>query len=390
MRAVIYARYSSENQREASIEDQIEICRRYIVQQGWTHTQTYDDRAASGASTRLRPGFQRMLADAEAGRFDVLVCESIDRLGRKLADVADLFDRLSFHGVRVHATSIGLVTQMHIGIMGTMAQMMLADLREKTRRGQLGRARTGRIPGGLAYGYDVVPPPSGSHEAGERRINPAEAVIVRRIFHDYAAGKSPRHIARDLNTEGVPGPGGRTWGDTTIRGQMDRGTGILNNTLYIGRLSWNRCSYVKDPRTGKRVARVNAAVEREAVEVPELRIIDQELWERVHARQAAVQFAVGRNADGNPLNRAHRRQFLLSGLLTCGCCGGGYTIMAKDRYGCATHRIKGTCSNTTTILRQRIEARVLRGLKDHLLAPELDSSKNLAPVTADLIPSSCG
>ena len=64
--------------------------------------------------------------------------------------------------------------------------------------------------------------------------------------------------------------------------------------------------------------------------------------------------------------------------------------MAKDRYGCATHRIKGTCSNTTTILRQRIEARVLRGLKDHLLAPELDSSKNLAPVTADLIPSSCG
>ena len=131
MRAVIYARYSSENQREASIEDQIEICRRYIAQQGWTHTQTYDDRAASGASTRLRPGFQRMLADAEAGRFDVLVCEAIDRLGRKLADVADLFDRLSFRGVRVRATSIGLVTQMHIGIMGTMAQMMLADLREK-------------------------------------------------------------------------------------------------------------------------------------------------------------------------------------------------------------------------------------------------------------------
>jgi hypothetical protein len=312
-----------------------------------------------------------MLADAEAGRFDVLVCESIDRLGRKLADVADLFDRLSFRGIRVHATSIGLVTQMHIGIMGTMAQMMLADLREKTRRGQLGRARNGHIPGGLAYGYEVVPSASGSHEAGERRIKQDEAVVVRQIFREYAGGKSPRHIARDLNTEGVPGPGGRPWGDTTIRGQMDRGTGILNNTLYIGRLSWNRCSYVKDPRTGKRVARINAMVEREIVELPKLRIVDQELWERVRGRQVEMQFAVGRDADGNPLNRAHRRQFLLSGLLTCGCCGGGYTIMAKDRYGCATHRIKGTCDNTATILRQRIEARVLTGLKDRLLAPEL-------------------
>ena len=71
-----------------------------------------------------------------------------------------------------------------------------------------------------------------------------EAAIVQRIFEDYAAGKSPRQIAHELNAEGVPGPGGRVWGDTTIRGQVDRGTGILNNTLYVGRLSWNRCSYV--------------------------------------------------------------------------------------------------------------------------------------------------
>lgn len=158
MRAVIYARYSSDNQREASLADQVEVCRRYIERQGWTVTGTYDDAAISGASSRLRPGFQRLLAEAEARRFDVVVCEAIDRLGRKLADVADLYDRLSFAGVQIHAVSIGHVTQMHIGIMGTMAQMTLADLREKTRRGQLGRARAGRIPGGLAYGYEVVPP----------------------------------------------------------------------------------------------------------------------------------------------------------------------------------------------------------------------------------------
>jgi len=71
------------------------------------------------------------------------------------------------------------------------------------------------------------------------------------------------------------------------------------------------------------------------------------------------------------LNRTHRPHFLLSGLLTCGVCGGGYTIVARDRYGCATRRGKGTCANDRTISRQRIETRVLSGLKDRLLAPDL-------------------
>ena len=342
----------------------------------WTVSEVYEDPATSGAS-RFRPGFQRLLADADAAQFDVLVAESIDRLGRKLSDVADLYDRLTFARVQIHTTSQGAITQMHIGIMGTMAQMMLAETGEKVRRGQLGRARAGRIPGGLAYGYEVVPPAPGAKEAGERRIIPEQAAIVRRIFGDYAAGKSPRHIARDLNAEGVPGPDGRPWIDTTIRGQADRGTGLLNNTLYVGRLSWNRCSYVKNPRTGRKVAHVNPREQWEEVEVPELRIIDDALWEQTKARQGVVRAEMGKDAGfggsagGNALNRAHRRQFLLSGLLVCGCCGGGYTIMAQHRYGCATWRGKGTCDNGRTIARQRIEARVLGALKDRLLTPDL-------------------
>ena len=370
LRAVIYARYSSENQREASIADQVEVCRRYIERQGWRLVDTFDDAALSGAS-RFRPGLVRLGSEAEAGRFDVVVCEAIDRLGRKLADVADLFDRLTFRRIEVHAVSIGKLTQMHVGIMGTMAQMTLADLRDKTRRGQLGRARAGRIPGGLAYGYAVVTPQVGSREAGERRIEPAEAEVVRRIFRDYAAGRSARYIARDLNAGGVPGPGGRPWIDTTIRGQADRGTGLLNNTLYVGRLSWNRCSYVKDPRTGKRVAQVNDRSQWEEVEIPELRILDQAVWDATKARQATTQFEIGRSGVGNALNRAHRQRFLLSGLLTCGVCGGGYTVIGRDRYGCATRRGKGVCSNGHTITRQRIETRVLDGLKHRLLAPDL-------------------
>ena len=369
LRAVIYARYSSENQREASIDDQIEICRRYIDQQGWTLTGTYDDRAMSGASA-MRAVFVRLTTDARAGMFDIVVCEAIDRLSRKLADIATLYDQFAFDRVQIHATSIGLVTQMHVGVMGMMAQMFLSDLRDKTRRGQLGRARAGRIPGGLAYGYDVVLPAPGVREAGERRIRPDEAAVVERIFRDYAAGKSPRQIAHALNAEGVPGPGRRPWIDTTIRGQVDRGTGILNNTLYIGRLSWNRCSYVKDPRTGKRVARVNAPDQYEQVEIPDLRIVGDELWQQVKARQAEVRLEM-HDADGNVLNGTHRREFLLSGLLTCGCCGGGYTVIGRDRYGCATRRGKGTCGNGRTITRQHLETRVLAALGSRMLTPEL-------------------
>lgn len=190
MRAVIYARYSSDNQREASIEDQLEVCRRYINRQGWKFVHDYKDRALSGASDK-RPGYQQLLADAELGQFDVVVSEALDRLGRRLSDVARLYDHLEFRGISLHAVNIGQVTTMHVGLLGTMAQLYLSDLKEKTRRGQLGRALAGKIPGGKAFGYRLV-----DGRPGERQVDEAEALIVRRIFRDFAAGMSRRSLPR--------------------------------------------------------------------------------------------------------------------------------------------------------------------------------------------------
>lgn len=78
-----------------------------------------------------------------------------------------------------------------------------------------------------------------------------------RTHVEYADGKSPRAIARSLNADGIPGPRGDTWMDTTMRGHVERGTGIINNELYVGRLVRNRLRYIKDPDTGKRVSRLN-------------------------------------------------------------------------------------------------------------------------------------
>ncbi|NYZ14888.1 hypothetical protein HL658_20270, partial [Azospirillum sp. RWY-5-1] len=189
--------------------------------------------------------------------------------------------------------------------------------------------------------------------------------MVRRIIREYAAGESPRAIAARLNVEGVPGPNGREWGDTTIRGQVARGTGILNNALYIGRLAWNRCSYVKDPRTGKRLARPNPPEEWETFEVPHLRILDDDLWDRVKSQQEGVRTEMGRDGAGTPLNRAHR--YLLSGLIRCGECGSPYVIVNGSQYGC--NRSKGTCANDLRARRDEIEGRLLEGLRHRLMQP---------------------
>ena len=374
MRAVIYARYSSDLQREASIEDQLEVCRRYASSQGWTIVETYTDAAISGAS-RFRPGFQNLIADASKNKFDIVICEAIDRLGRRLADTSDLQDQLAFYKIKLFTPSLGEITTIHIAVMGMMAQMALKDLGEKTKRGQMGRVLKGRIPAGIAYGYRAIA--TSDSDGGAREIITEEAAIVRRIFSEYAAGKTPEAIARDLNKEGIAGPEGREWSNTTIRGQNQRGTGFLNNALYRGMLEWNRCSYTKNPKTGKRVARPNPPELWERAEVPHLRIIDDALWERVKTRQSKIRAAqtqpvgIGIEGNDNPLNRTHRSRYLLSGLLRCGCCGGDFTIVNKDRFSCSTRKRKGTCDNALSISRQDIEARVLVGLKDRLMDPEL-------------------
>ncbi len=140
--------------------------------------------------------------------------------------------------------------------------------------------------GGVTYGYDVVRTlqSDGTVVTGERRINEDQAEIVRRIFREFAEGHSPRAIAQRLNRESIPGPRS-TWGPSTIYGNHKRGTGILNNELYIGRLVWNRQRFIKDPMTGRRQARLNPPEEWIVEDVPELRIIDQNLWDAVKRRR---------------------------------------------------------------------------------------------------------
>ena len=372
MIAVIYARYSSDLQRDASIEDQIRLCRARIEREGWHYLYAYTDRAISGSSA-LRPAYQSLLEDARHGRFDIVVSEALDRLSRDQEDVAGLFKRLRFADIRLFTLAEGEITELHVGLRGTMNALFLKDLAQKTRRGLEGRVRQGRSGGGLCFGYDVIREHDGRGEPihGGRKINEAEAAVVRRIFTAFANGQSPRAIALSLNAERIAGPHGETWGPSTIYGNWRRGTGILNNELYIGRLVWNRQRYVKDPATGKRQARPNPPDEWITREVPDLRIVDDQLWNEVKARQRHVRHALMHDNVGVRAERARRPVYLLSNLLKCGVCGGGFSKVSQHHYGCSNARNRGTCDNLLTVRRDVLEASVLSGLKTHLMTPEL-------------------
>ncbi len=319
----------------------------------------------------MRPGHQRLLADVRAGRIEVVLAESLDRLSRDQEDVAALYKRLTFLGVRIVTVAEGEIGELHVGLKGAMNALYLKDLAQKTRRGLAGRVRAGRSAGGLCYGYAVAHEPGRDGPVrGGRRIVAAEAAIVRRIFTAFAGGSSPKAIAKALNAEGIPGPRGELWRDTTIRGHRQRGTGLLNNELYIGRLVWNRLRYVKDPTTGKRVSRPNDAAELVVVEVPELRIVADELWQAVKARQAQLEQApTAQKIKASRFWERRRPQHLLSGLLVCGCCGGGYASIGRDYLACANARKLGTCGHRTGLRRAEVEDLILDLLRDRLLEP---------------------
>src|SRR6516165_4962239 len=218
MRVSIYARYSSDLQRAASIEDQVLVCTERVVREKWTLAATYTDRGISGAS-HLRPGYQKLLESARKGEYDIVLAEALDRISRDQEHVAFFFKLMSFAGIRIVTLAEGEITELHVGLKGTMNALFLKDLADKTRRGLRGRVEQGRSGGGLCYGYRTVE----NGERGGREIHQAEAAVVRRIFTDFVAGKSPRRIAAELNRERISGPGGRPWGDTTIRGHALRG-----------------------------------------------------------------------------------------------------------------------------------------------------------------------
>lgn len=301
-----------------------------------------------------------LMSGARAGLFDLVVAEALDRISRDQEDIAAIYKRLNHAGFKLLTLAEGEISELHIGLKGTMNALFLKDLAQKTRRGQRGRVEAGKIPGGNSYGYRIVRKlrDDGSVTTGEREIDEKQASIVRRIFAEYAAGAPPRRIAGRLNAESVPSPRGGQWNASTINGNRQRRNGILNNELYLGRITYNRQRFVKDPETGKRISRLNPEAEWIRAEVPHLRIVDEETWDAAQALKARYASLTG--------NKRQTKKRLLSGLVRCGTCGGAMTIVNRERYSCSARRERETCQSPVGIKAVELETRILDGLRSIL------------------------
>ena len=393
MRAAIYARYSTDKQDPTSIEDQVRVCTRLIEQRSYALVAVHSDAAMSGA-TAARPGLRQLLAAAQASELDVLVVESLDRLSRDHADLAWLFRELTFHGIKLVTVADGDADLMHVGLQGLMNALSLRTVALQTHRDLESAVLKGRFAGGRCYGYRTVRAfnAAGHPIKGEREIDPAEAEIVVRIFQEYAEGKSGKAIAAGLNRDGIAGPRGGIWRQNTINGNRARGTGILNNELYVGTYVWNRLEYKTKavslggrpaaPRksTSKpRVSRLRTPDQIVRVRLPDLRILPQDLWDAVKARQKALdarleaQQAVsgGRNRRAG-IGATRRSLTVLAGVLSCGTCGGRMTPSGGRYLRCSTAAETGgsICDHTRNYRRDRIETEVVAALSDDLMRPD--------------------
>jgi len=387
MQAAIYARYSSENQRPESIDDQISSCRKLAKERQYDVEQAhiYTDKAASGARED-RPGLAALRAAAVAGEFRVLLIDDLSRLARNTLLLLSVLEELRFHGVRVVSVADGLDTDdqdatVGIQMRGVFNELQLLDLRKKTLRGQIGQKQRGFIVGEATYGYRSVavgevrmdkkgrPRPEGY----KMTIDPREAAVILRVFKEFADGSSESRVVRRLNAEGVPGrrTSKKGWSPATIHR-------LLRNEKYVGRWIWNRTETRRDPKTGRRRQFPKPESEWFISEDQSLRIVPQELWEQAQQRLAAVRkvWPGGQGKRGFEGQRggrvAHYPTDLLSGSMACACCGSTIAKVSGKSggyYGCLGAK-KGACDNHLLVRRTLVERVVLAAVRDRLAHPE--------------------
>ena len=363
MKLAFYGRYSSDNQRDTSIEDQQRVVRRWAEAHGHELVAQFSDAAVSGANTRLLSNLKEALRSAFTvpAPFDAIVVDQLSRLSRDVGDTDAIIKRLRFFGVRVIAVSDGIdtgddKTKVSVTVKSLVNELYLDDLRKTTKRGLDGRFLKGYATGGRTYGYRSEP----VYETGRRdshgrpipigyriTLDTVEATIVRQIFQLYREGLGEKAIAKRLNLQST----GHVWRPNTIYL-------MLQNSKYMGQFYFNRREWRKHPETGRRVYRWRPRDQWESCLIDSLRVIDIETWEAVQHRLRTRKrlFARRRSATTH----------LLSGLLICDRCGGRLSIVAKDYYGCRNHMESGTCVNNLRIRREAIEELVIRELARHL------------------------
>ena len=356
LKAAAYARYSSDNQREESIEAQLRAIREYCERNGIQLIKIYTDEAKS-ATTDDRPGFLQMIQDSSMGLFSAVIVHKLDRFSRDRYDSAFYKRQLKKNGVRLISVLENLDDSPESIILESvlegMAEYYSRNLAREVMKGMKETALQCKHTGGKPpLGYDVA-------EDKTYIINDHEARIVRIIFEMYASGKGYSDIINALNDAGYRTQTGRPFGKNSIHD-------VLRNEKYRGVYIFNRSEKKINGKRNHHKSKNEDEIIRIEGGMP--RIIDDETWERVQARM---------NKNKKGANSA-KEIYLLSGLIYCGKCGGAMTGTRKYAgrnkdlyvsYECSTRKRTKAC-DMKAINKNYVENIVIEHLEKNVFSSE--------------------
>lgn len=357
-RVAIYSRYSTDRQKQSSIEGQERLCAAYSADRKWEEFKRFSDSERSGTTTMGRAGLFEMLAAAERGEFDVLLVEDIDRTSRDAADMHQIAKELDELDIVICTVAGGVVTNIELAFKAVQNQEFIKQVVEKSKRGQELAVSQGRMSGSIPYGYRKVTKLNARGEPinGLREPHPERAAILQRAHKEFDAGRSTFKICATLNAEGVRGPKGKQWRPGALLGNRHGGLGLLRNPIYIGEYQFRKTS--RRRRKGKMKMRFTALSERMITQHPELAIIDKDLWDRNQARLAE-------NFD-RPFHTKRKVQYVFTGKVHCGVCR-STCIVSDGKYVCTGRQQKGICSNPRRVPREAVETSIFNRIKVHVL-----------------------
>jgi site-specific DNA recombinase len=395
MIVAIYARKSTEQpglmDEDKSITRQIAHARDYATKKGWivTDTHIYADDGISGAEFVKRPALLRLMNTLKPRPpFQVLIMSEESRLGRESIETSYLMKQILDADVRVffylddrERTLDNALDKVLLSLTNFAAEVEREKARQRTYDAMLRKAKAHQVTGGLVYGYDNVEVFSPIVDAEDKRkrlhvvrhINRDQAKVIGRIFELYAAGFGLSRIAKTLNDEGILPPRQKRhgWAPSCIREMLYR-------PLYRGEIVWNKTK--KLHRGGTKQQRQRPESEWILLPAPELRILSQELWDKVHGRlkDAHDRFARG-TITGHLFGRSSRQDrdspYLLSGVGRCTLCEGPLIALTRGHgktrarfYGCSYHHKRGSavCTNAVQLKQELLDRAVLTALADVL------------------------
>ena len=332
--AVAYARYSSAGQRDVSIEQQLRDIRAYAEREGYTIIHEYADHARSGfKNVSARTEFQAMIAAADKGTYDTVLCWKVDRFGRSREDSAVYKGQLSRLGISVvyvmepiPTGAAGVLTE---GMLEAIAEWYSRNLSENVKRGMDDNARKCLYNGTTVYGYDGI-------RNQRYQINEEQAAVVRRIYSMYIEGYSMNQISRVLNDAGLRTESGKLF-------TLNKIFNIITSERYLGVYMFGE-------------HRIPGGMPA---------IVSQDIWEKAQRMRNRT----GRHYEKSPVD------YLLTGKAFCGHCGKpmvGDSGTSKTGatyyyYTCQSHKRRTGCDKKP-VRQDKLEDLVINFLLDHVLS----------------------